>query len=105
MSVAKVAVLAAGAFAIACCAPEFAALAQEVAGSTTSNGQSYGLHRSPHPVSPPLSGGRPLFHLFGVPVVVNAPVAQPYANSAYNNVGGQPESSGDAVTQGFIPNR
>ena len=78
MSVAKVAVLAAGAFAIACCAPEFAALAQEVAGSTPSNGQSYGLHRSPHPVSPPLSGGRPLFHLFGVPVVVSRPTGDPW---------------------------
>ena len=97
--------LAASAFAIACCVPLLTSRSQYVVRSTAANGQSYGLLRSPHPISPPLSGARPLFHLFGVPVVVNAPVAQPYANSAYNNVGGQPESSGDAVTQGFIPDR
>lgn len=32
---------------------------------------------------------RPLFYLFGVPVVVDAPVAPPYCNCAYASFGGQ----------------
>lgn len=39
----------------------------------------------PPRVQPP----RPLFYLFGIPVVVEAPVAPPYCNCAYGRFGGQ----------------
>ena len=32
---------------------------------------------------------RPLFYVFGIPVVVDAPVAPPYCNCAYGRFGGQ----------------
>lgn len=39
----------------------------------------------PPQVRPP----RPLFYAFGIPVVVDAPVAPPYCNCAYGRFGGQ----------------
>ena len=47
--------------------------------------------------SAPQPGPKPLFSLFGLPVVVNAPVAPPYCNCAMQNFGGQPARSRDAV--------
>jgi hypothetical protein len=39
-----------------------------------------------------------LYSIFGVPVVVDAPVAPPYCNCAYKIVGGQPATGGDTAT-------
>ncbi len=51
---------------------------------------------APFEVAKP-GGQRPLFQLFGLPVVVYSPVAPPYSGAAYNELGGQPESGRDAV--------
>jgi hypothetical protein len=57
---------------------------------------------APYDVERPAPGPRPIFRLFGLPVVVGAPVPAPYAPSAYRDLGGQPESGRDAVmTQGL----
>jgi hypothetical protein len=44
-------------------------------------------------VQPP----RTLFTIFGLPVHIGAPVAQPYSGSAYQTFAGQPMRSGEAV--------
>jgi hypothetical protein len=52
-------------------------------------------------VTPPIQKPRPprpLFYLFGIPVVVDAPVAPPYCNCAYRLVAGQPATGADAAT-------
>ncbi len=43
---------------------------------------------------------QPLFELFGLPVYLAAPVAAPYANSAFQTYGGQPRRSSESVLQG-----
>ena len=40
----------------------------------------------------------PVFYLFGIPVVVDTPVAAPYCNCAYQLSGGQPATGADAAT-------
>ena len=42
-------------------------------------------------------GGAPTFNLFGMPTYVTTPVAPPYANSAYQNFGGQPQRGSDTI--------
>ena len=37
----------------------------------------------------------PGFSVLGIPGTINAPVAAPYSNSAYGNLAGQPQRSGD----------
>ena len=49
------------------------------------------------------AGQRPIFRLFGLPVVIGAPVAPPYAPSAYRDLGGQPESGRDAIMAQSMP--
>jgi hypothetical protein len=85
--------------ALACCNPAFA---QSPAPGQASGQIRHRTYRAP-PRVPALRPrtNRPVGHLFGLPVVVNAPVAQPYAPSAYRNFGGQPEQSGDDLTAGF----
>ncbi len=61
--------------------------------------QSVVTHRvvtAPYEVTAP-AGPRPIFRLFGWPVMLEAPVPPPYAPSAYRDRGGQPESGRDAV--------
>ena len=92
-----------------CCALAGAALAQTpVAASTRTLGpdEQLGNGSFDNPGqnfgSEPAQGDRPIGRVFGVPVVVNAPVASPYAQSAYRNYAGQPERSGDDLTAGFM---
>jgi len=46
---------------------------------------------------PANQGDAPLFTLFGFQARIAAPVAAPYAGSAYVTFGGQPERGGDSV--------
>ena len=96
---------------------KFAAFAPLLLGAASASAQSttmtrapagQGLtatHRVPRRPAPATQGQKPVGHVFGLPVVVNAPVAKPYGQSAYHNAYGQPESSGDAVTHDFMQNR
>ena len=50
--------------------------------------------------APSTAGVQPpktLFTIFGIPVHIGAPVAQPYKGSAYQTFAGQPMRSGEAV--------
>jgi hypothetical protein len=48
----------------------------------------------------------PTFRLFGIRTQLNAPVAPPYAGSAYRTLGGQPETGADVIAaQGFVDQR
>lgn len=47
----------------------------------------------------------PAFHVFGLPVGINAPVNSPYMQSATTTFGGQPMNGADAVvSRGMGPN-
>ena len=49
--------------------------------------------------SPSVTGQAPGQNLsvLGVPLAITAPVAAPYSNSAYGNLAGQPQRSGDEL--------
>lgn len=49
------------------------------------------------PARPAVQPPRTLFTIFGIPVHIGAPVAQPYSGSAYQTFAGQPMRSGEAV--------
>jgi hypothetical protein len=74
-----------------------------VATVTTSIGRSY-PDLEYQSVAPQPRHLVPLFTLLGIPVVVSAPVAPPYTGSAYQNLGGQPETSTDAILGASLHN-
>ncbi len=55
------------------------------------------------PAPTPGTGNTPAFTLFGLPAYVRAPVAAPYANSAYENFAGQPQRSSDSLFVDSVP--
>jgi hypothetical protein len=75
--------LAAGALWTATMAP---ALAQQ--GTSTFQQNQYQQQQQSQQAAP--SQPRALFNLFGIPVVINAPVVAPYCNCASQIYGGQP---------------
>jgi hypothetical protein len=71
-----------------------------VAGSVSAQAQVTALSEQGRPTierraqrPPP----RPLFTIFGLPVVINTPVPPPYCNCAFRTVGGQPASGQDVA--------
>lgn len=68
------------------------------ASSTPLSNRSQVFQAPPHAPTPPFGTGRtPVFTLFGLPVYLRAPVAAPYASSAYENFAGQPQHSSDSL--------
>ncbi len=67
--------------------------------------QSYGVQAPalPQPPAPPPTTG-PNLSIFGLPVVVNAPVAAPYCNCASQSFGGQ-TLKGSQVLMAIPPDR
>ncbi len=76
--------------------PANAQTAPAPAASTSNRSQVF--QAPPHaPTTPPGTGRTPVFSLFGLPVYLRAPVAAPYASSAYENFAGQPQHSSDSL--------
>jgi hypothetical protein len=68
------------------------------ASSTPLSNRSQVFQAPPHVQTPaPGTGRTPAFTLFGLPAYIRAPVAAPYANSAYENFAGQPQRSSDSL--------
>lgn len=76
-----------------------------LAGSARAGSQDAPPSPPPQQGAPPMEQratqptARPLFSIFGLPVQLNAPVAAPYCNCPFQNFGGQPERSRDAVAR------
>ena len=68
------------------------AMAQQPAPTVTATPRTPALQQS---TTAP--GTEPLVSVFGVPVIVSAPVARPYCACAYSNFGGQPMRTAAAV--------
>ena len=49
------------------------------------------------PLRPAQPPPKTIFTIFGIPVHIGAPVAEPYSGSAYQTFAGQPMRSGEAV--------